>query len=283
MRTSILSAAILGLFAAGCAGELSGTGTGDDQPPSPNCGNGTIDSGETCDDSNSASGDGCSSQCQTESTGGTPRIAASLDKMTVATALGKTETVTLTLMSIDGFAGSANIAASLVDGANAPIAGVMVTGPTSVSLTADGSAPAQFTVTVPTSATGIDLAATLKLEVTSSAAPVSAASSVNIAAVYTFDYTAGLGTGAANHPGKLMKNVTVKRGAKLRFTNNDTIEHRTHGDGGMAFPHEAAGAGVPGGTYEVNTTVVAPGTTGRLGCHTHPGANDETYANITVQ
>ena len=36
-----------------------------------NCGNGTIDSGETCDDGNINSGDGCSSTCMTWGTTGT--------------------------------------------------------------------------------------------------------------------------------------------------------------------------------------------------------------------
>lgn len=39
-------------------------------PPPIICGNGTIDTGETCDDGNTASGDGCSSSCQTEGGGG---------------------------------------------------------------------------------------------------------------------------------------------------------------------------------------------------------------------
>jgi cysteine-rich repeat protein len=41
----------------------SGGGTG------PVCGNGTTEAGEQCDDGNTANGDGCSSTCQTESTG----------------------------------------------------------------------------------------------------------------------------------------------------------------------------------------------------------------------
>jgi cysteine-rich repeat protein len=36
-----------------------------------NCGNGTIDTGETCDDSNTANGDGCDSNCQLEVCGNT--------------------------------------------------------------------------------------------------------------------------------------------------------------------------------------------------------------------
>ena len=39
------------------------------QAPAAVCGNGTVDPGETCDDSNTTDGDGCSSTCQDE-TGG---------------------------------------------------------------------------------------------------------------------------------------------------------------------------------------------------------------------
>jgi cysteine-rich repeat protein len=35
-------------------------------PPEEGCGNGTVDAGETCDDGNTTSGDGCSATCQTE-------------------------------------------------------------------------------------------------------------------------------------------------------------------------------------------------------------------------
>lgn len=43
---------------------LAGTAGSGGMPPVNNCGNGTIDAGETCDDSNAISGDGCSAQCQ---------------------------------------------------------------------------------------------------------------------------------------------------------------------------------------------------------------------------
>src|SRR5688572_4707491 len=113
MRTSILCAAFLGLFAAGCAGELSGTG-GDDQQTPENCGNGTVDSGETCDDRNTASGDGCSATCQMEQTA-TPRLTPTVDKVTVNSELAKDEIVTLNLQSEGGFSGNVTVAASLVN------------------------------------------------------------------------------------------------------------------------------------------------------------------------
>ena len=38
-------------------------------PPTPVCGNGTVESGETCDDGNTDAGDGCDASCQTEAAG----------------------------------------------------------------------------------------------------------------------------------------------------------------------------------------------------------------------
>jgi cysteine-rich repeat protein len=277
MRTSILCAAFLGVFAVGCAGDLSGTG--DDQQTPENCGNGTVDSGESCDDSNTASGDGCSSVCQTESTGGTPRIATTLDKTTVATQLGKTEMVTLTLMSVDKFAGDATITAQLVDATNVPITGAVITGPASVTLTEDGSAPAAFSIEIPSDFSGTDVAATLKIDVTSSAEPVAATATVNVAAVYTFEIVANTSNVINMHPAT-NKTITIRRGTKLRMVNGDTVGHISHGGGGI--PHEnqdAAVGGLPGATYEVNTQVIAPGMGKAFGCHTH---GDATYAVVNL-
>jgi cysteine-rich repeat protein len=41
-----------------------------EQPPNTVCGNGVVETGESCDDGNTANGDGCSSICQTETTPG---------------------------------------------------------------------------------------------------------------------------------------------------------------------------------------------------------------------
>lgn len=39
-------------------------------PGDPNCGNGAVDAGETCDDGNVTDGDGCSATCENEDDGG---------------------------------------------------------------------------------------------------------------------------------------------------------------------------------------------------------------------
>ncbi len=59
---------IVGLSASlivACSGD-DRTGTGTTPRPSADCGNGTLNSGEQCDDGNTTAGDGCSATCQTE-------------------------------------------------------------------------------------------------------------------------------------------------------------------------------------------------------------------------
>lgn len=51
-------------------------------PPPPNCGNGTVNAGEQCDDGNTVNGDGCSSGCQNETNG--PANDACANAITVA-------------------------------------------------------------------------------------------------------------------------------------------------------------------------------------------------------
>ena len=91
MRTPIL-ATLFGLSLVACAGQIDGTGGGDDDIPA-SCGDGTLDTsqGEACDDGNNTDGDGCSASCQNETA---PRVDVSVDKPTVATELGTSNMVT---------------------------------------------------------------------------------------------------------------------------------------------------------------------------------------------
>ncbi|MGB0619537.1 MAG: DUF4215 domain-containing protein [Myxococcota bacterium] len=51
---------------AGAASGTSGAGSGGGGTPTATCGNGSVESGETCDDGNTNPGDSCSATCQTE-------------------------------------------------------------------------------------------------------------------------------------------------------------------------------------------------------------------------
>ncbi|HEY4241694.1 MAG TPA: hypothetical protein VGM88_17855 [Kofleriaceae bacterium] len=209
----------------------------------------------------------------------TPMISGSVDKTTVSTELGKDEVVTLTVASANGFAGAVTIAPSLETTTGTSITDVTVAGPTSLTLTAGGTQTAQYTVHIPTNTSQDSLAANLNLSLTSTAAPASATSAITIANQYTFTYAAGTGATVANHETTGMT-VTLKRGAKMHFTNADTMIHETHGPviNGTNY-HESDSGGQPGATYEVDTIAMPPGTY-QFGCHDH-GAG--TYASITME
>jgi len=209
-----------------------------------------------------------------------PSLAATLDKASLSTELGKTEVVSLALTSHGNFAGTITLTAKVVDAQGLPLPGVTIQGPSMVALQPGGTIPAQFQVAVATDATGATVQGTVVVDYSSSLGNSSAMAPITVAAVYTFDYAAGTNNVTAMHV-TTGKTVVVKRGTKLRFHNSDTATHITHGDG--AFPHEnTAGAtsGDPGNTYEVATTQVAPGSTGKLGCHTH---GSPTYATVNVR
>ena len=207
---------------------------------------------------------------------------ASIDKTTVSTELAKTETVTVTLTSVNGYAGDVMLAATLKDATDAPLSNVNLTGPTSVTLAADGTATAAYMIQVPTDATGSVMTGTLRVAVTSSGGNKDFSSAVTVNNIYTVDYPAGTGGTPANHPNAGM-NITIRRGTILRFPNHDTIDHIIHGDNQKGFQHENQSLGVdglPGRTYDMPTIAIPPGTTGTVGCHTHGTAS---YGNYTVQ
>jgi cysteine-rich repeat protein len=176
MRTSILTAAILGLFAVGCAGELSGTGDdgGDDVQPGI-CGDGALNSGEACDDGNTTAGDGCSASCANESA--VPRVQVAMDKTTLPTDLYVDNEINLTLTAMNGFAGDVTLAASVVDGTGAAITGwTTELSATTVTLAADGTGTAKLKVRVPGDTAS--LTGTVKIAASSSAAPQEASLAV---------------------------------------------------------------------------------------------------------
>ncbi|HEY0192007.1 MAG TPA: hypothetical protein VGC42_12895 [Kofleriaceae bacterium] len=212
----------------------------------------------------------------------TPAATASIDKATVATELGKTETITVSVKSSGGFTGDVTLTPALTDATGTPLTNLTVTASApKVTLTADGTATATFMVAIPTDATGADLAATLKVHATSTAGSQDLTSAVNVAAVLTLNYDAGIGNDATKHPSAGVE-VKVKAGAKVHLHNADAISHITHGDG--AWPHETTNVnlgGLPNGTYEILTAGKAVGTTGTVGCHSH-SANNTSYHKLTI-
>jgi len=271
MRTSILSAAILGLFAAGCAGELSGTG--DDTQNQPGvCGDGALNSGETCDDGNTTSGDGCSATCTNESS--VPRVQVAMDKTTLTTDLYVENEINLTLTGMNGFAGDVTLAASVVDGTDTAITGWTTTlSSSTLTLTADGMGTAKLVVRVPGDAaitTG-----TVKITATSSAAPQTATLGVTGSnkAVIQFGTTANncINPTAFNQSNpfrvKVGRMISVINGSDPAGTScgGGPCKMQIHFDGGTGVAHQNNQM-IPGASYDqLTTTANATGVT--FYCH----------------
>lgn len=244
MRTSVL-ATLLGLSLVGCAGQISGGGGDDDIPET--CGNGAVDPGEDCD-----GGEGCSATCTTEAI---PRLDLSVDKPTVSTELGSTNMVTLTLTSADGFSGPVNIAASLVDGAGAPLTGWLVAvNPPTVTVPANGTATVVATLGIPSDATV--LSGNIKFDVTGGPEPKTMMSSVTSLNQVTF--AIDIANAASADPDCIypVNNtpIRVHVGTKVRFFNkNPDLKFEIHSNNSLIIPHQAQGLGADDPITEPNT------------------------------
>ena len=280
MRTSILSAAILGLFAAGCAGELSGTGEGDDVQGGPDCGNGTVDTGETCDDGNTASGDGCSSACAME-VSSTPKLNVTVDKPTVSTELNTDTMITVTLTGQGGFGETVNLVGNVFDAAGAALPGWTVTfNNPSVAVPVDGTAMVVATVHVPSVNSG--LVGTAKINVTSTLGTTTAESAFTALNQVSFDIR---NTGAQCANDFNLTPVSVKVGTKVRFVNKfstagSLVTVHVQGGDASGVGHEPDPGHAVNTAYEKTITAVGGGTFTWY-CH-QPGPNPATDPSITV-
>ena len=192
-----------------------------------------------------------------------PRVTASVDKQTVSTELGKTETLSVTINSVNGFTGAVSITPAMMDGATALQGWTMTATPPSVDLIADSSQTVMLSVKVPTDTAA--LAPTLKLNLGSTAEPVSIDSAFTVANQITITIPAGTGTGSP-HAGLPLANapLRLRMGAKVIFHNADTANHQIHANGGI--DHQG-GALLPGADY-----VATPDDNATWYCHTHEGA-----------
>lgn len=281
MRTSIL-ATLLGLSLVACAGTIDGGG--DDDVPA-NCGNGVVDSedGETCDDNNTISGDGCSSTCTSEAT---PRLDVSVDKPTIATELGTTNMVTVTLTGADGFSGVVDLAASIVDGANAPLTGwQVVVNPASVTVPLNGTVSAVVTMAIPSDATLLEGNIRVDVSGASTSNILSTVTALN-QLTYTLDVLdTGGGTFDCVYPVDATP-IRIHAGTKVRFANKATAINKfeIHATT-TAMPHQGQGAGADdpiteaGSAYE--RTLLGPATEFDWYCHDH-GPDNANNPRIQV-
>jgi hypothetical protein len=196
----------------------------------------------------------------------TPRITATVDKATMATELGKTETLTLTIQSVDGFTGPVSVTPGAVAGFT------MTATPASVTLTDGGSATVSVEVKVATNAAELAPQLTIDLGGT---ATTSVTSALTVANQLTVDIPAG--TGAGLHSGLPARNapIRIRSGASIVFHNSDNMQHVVHADGGIPHENTTAG-GMPNTDYKV--TVMQSAT---WYCHDHEGGADSR--NVIVE
>ncbi|MDQ3382107.1 MAG: hypothetical protein M3546_17675 [Actinomycetota bacterium] len=194
-----------------------------------------MDSGESCDDGNDISGDGCSATCSAEST---PSLAVSIDKPAVTTELKTANMLVVTLTGGGGFSGNVNLTGSVLDAANAPIPGWTIAfSQASVAVPASGSVTAVATLTIPAQNRG--LLGTVKIDVASTLGTESITSTVTVLNQVTFTvdivngqcvYPTDGGTGAATVP--------VALGTKVRFFNKGGANLEIHSNNIAAIPHQ---------------------------------------------
>lgn len=234
-------------FAAGLLGLLVGcTGVVD----SPNKGTG----GDDTNDQPDAGGGGNQPDAPPAEV---PHIAATVDQATVATELGKTISVKVTVVGSGGFSGPVTVTPTGIDPT------WTVTAPTTgITLTANGTGSATWMIDVPTDSAV--LTSSIKFAATATGVTESdATSAVTVANNYTITIAAGTGTAVTGHA-TLPKNTKLKSGATLTFHNADTIAHRIHAGGG-GFAHE------PNDLQPNSDYKVTPADNETWYCHDHEG------------
>ena len=258
MRSPILAGVLALLIPACIVGSGEITGTGDD---------GTGGTGGTGGGTGGGDGTDGGTGGGTGSGGGntsTPRIAGAIDKATVSTQLGKTETVTVTVTSMNNFAGAVTVTPTLLNGTTALNGWTITADPATVNLAAGASMPVQLSVKIPTDAAA--LTPDLKIDLAGGSATASVDSAFTIAKVLEVDIDAGTGT-SSPHTKLPSPNspIRVRSGTQLVFHNGDNIQHVIHGDGGI--PHENTSLGGAGTDYKVTVTNDATWY-----CHNHEGS-----------
>jgi plastocyanin len=179
----------------------------------------------------------------------TPRIVASVDKSTVMTELGKTENLTVTITSVNGFAGPVSVTPALAEGSTAVTSWMVTPSATSVDVPANGTATVDLAVRIPTDSASLLPTLTVELGGTSS---VSVTSSFNVAKRVTVDIPAGLGAGTHQAVLPINQPLRILTGTQVVFTNNDGIRHIVHASNTGGLNHEnTTSGGMPGSSYMV--------------------------------
>lgn len=275
---SLLLAALATIAIPACTQDITGgMGPGDDQQQ-PTCGNGVVDQGETCDDSNTNNGDGCSSTCQTENTA-TPRVGITVDQTTLpAMDLGQSSSVAITLTSMMGFAGDVTLAATVADATNAPITDWTTNlDMTTLTVAADGTATAHVAI----AAMGDAAMVAGKVKITATSGTLSADATVDVTfnPVFRVTYTANGTNCAYPTDGTVANPYKVKAGRKLAvFNGGNSLAFVIHGPaspGVEGFQHESTSPpGTAAGAAYMSDTLTYDNAAGPIQFYCHSGTQN---------
>jgi cysteine-rich repeat protein len=225
-------ATLLGLSLVACAGQIEG-GPGDIPE---NCGNGVIDVGETCDDSNNIDGDGCSATCSMEAV---PRVQLSIDNVSVTTDLEVESTIMVTATGMTGFAGDVALTVLATDSADVAITGWTTTLTTStLSLPLDGTQTTELKLLIP--GNHATLGGKLKVTATSTAALAESTIAITANPVVAVTFTDN-GAGLCQYPPNRGVNnpFRVTAGRQMMVYNGSPNGTMTiHVSGGSGWDHQ---------------------------------------------
>jgi cysteine-rich repeat protein len=273
MRTPL--ALLFGSLLVGCT-VVGDSGSGGDDGDAT-CGNGIKEGSEACDDNNTASGDGCSSTCTSE-TGDTPALNITPDKPTFNTQLLTTNMVTLTLQASGGFSGQVSLTPSLLDGQGNILAGWTIQlDKTAVDIPVDGSATVVATVKIPSDTRAAS--GTIRIDGTSSLGSVRAQAVANV--TKTISFPVSLNGTQCVYPAFAIGTVRLLPGTKLRFENKDATQNITfHIDDAPGLPgvdHQPDPGTPPNMVYEQTVDATATGGTAGWYCHTKTNPNNMSF------
>lgn len=202
-----------------------------------------------------------------------------LDKPTVNTELASSNMVTVTFAASGGFSGSVNVTATAVDAGGAPITGWTVAlNQSTVNIPVNGNGSAVATLQIPSNATA--LTGKIKIDVVSPLGTVTKMSDVTALKQITLNVTESA-QGACVYP-TTNKDITIKTGTKVRFTNKFTTQDAIiiHGDGVVPHENQNGPGHLPDGAYEITFNTAG---TGDWYCHS-PGPNlGANNPKVTVQ
>ncbi|HEY4178911.1 MAG TPA: hypothetical protein VGM90_18820 [Kofleriaceae bacterium] len=266
MRSTLLTA-FLGLSLIGCVATIgdgksdstgmpADDGTGDD---------GTGDDGTTPPDP-----------------GAPAALKVTTDNAAVNTELGTASMLTFNVQPTN-FTGPATLTATVVDGTGAALTGWTVAlSTTSVNMTGNTAIPVVATLTIPSQNAGF-LAASVKVDVTSSLGTTTATSAITALNQVSVEVKENAANGDCVLPGPTT--INVKLGTKIRIVNKFTTDKIViHSDNSTIIPHEGqAGSPTndtgPDMAYEYTPTVAGKVT---WYCHAPASGNNANKPSFTL-